>query len=528
MHSYYFVFSKVIIVVLILSLFSCGKKEGSSSSAATSSSQASCTPKRMAEFKSNDNQEEISKKIKFGLTDLLGTNTTLTASSFVSGVTPTRVPLLVVRVQYSNVTFQSNEATWANKIFGTGNGQLNEFLDETTYGKYQFNPVNESSGTSNNGVVTVTISENHPDTQGNSWTSHAYKAIKEADSSVNFAAYDNNSNGKLSVSELQVIFLVAGGESATGNNNPGGVWAMASSLYFDGNGDGLVDASTACTSSSSSQECNGVTLDSVSLLGLTSTGQNGFSQFGERQGSSSNSHDATIGVIAHELGHAYFDLPDLYCTSGVCEGIGNFGLMGAGSWGLKSSSEKAGETPVHFSAWSKENLSVCVPQTVGSGTNNLTLPAAYQSSTHASSCGIYKATTSTSGEYFLFENRSSGGYDQGLKYLILDGSGSSSIGSSYTGGLAVWHIKDILSSCNSQNNCQNQSPSMVDLEEANHGDLDEGSSRGRTTHLFYSGNNEIFNDTSDPSSKLYDCSSSGISVTNISSAGNSMTLTISK
>ena len=120
MHSYYFVFSKVIIVVLILSLFSCGKKEGSSSSAATSSSQASCTPKRMAEFKSNDNQKVIPKEINFGLTDFLGTNTTLTALSFVSGVTPTRVPLLVVRVQYSNVTFQSNEATWANKIFGTG------------------------------------------------------------------------------------------------------------------------------------------------------------------------------------------------------------------------------------------------------------------------------------------------------------------------------------------------------------------------------------------------------------------------
>ena len=40
--------------------------------------------------------------------------------------------------------------------------------------------------------------------------------------------------------------------------------------------------------------------------------QNGYSQFGERQGSSSsNTWDATIGVMAHELGHAYFQLPDL-------------------------------------------------------------------------------------------------------------------------------------------------------------------------------------------------------------------------
>ena len=155
-----------------------------------------------------------------------------------------------------------------------------------------------------------------------------------------------------------------------------------------------------------------MTLDNVSLMGRTDSayGQNGFSQFGERQGSSSsNNWDATIGVMAHELGHAYFDLPDLYDTSEVGAGIGYFGLMGGGSWGYKSSSEKAGATPIHLSAWSKEYISACVPQTVDSGTNNITLPAVYQSSIHAASCGIYKATTSTSGEYFLFENRSPGG-----------------------------------------------------------------------------------------------------------------------
>ena len=110
-----------------------------------------------------------------------------------------------------------------------------------------------------------------------------------------------------------------------------------------------------------------MTLDNVSLMGRTDSayGQNGFSQFGERHGSSSSdTWDATIGVMAHELGHAYFDLPDLYDTSAIGEGIGAFGLMGGGSWGKKSSSEKSGATPVHLSAWSKENISACVPQTV--------------------------------------------------------------------------------------------------------------------------------------------------------------------
>ena len=118
-----------------------------------------------------------------------------------------------------------------------------------------------------------------PNTQKNSWNSYAFTAITAADSSVNFASYDNDSNGKLSVSELQVIFLVAGGESATGLNTPGGVWAMATGLYFDPDGDGLIPInSPPCTVSS--EECNGVEMDNVRLLGLNSSGQNGYSQFG--------------------------------------------------------------------------------------------------------------------------------------------------------------------------------------------------------------------------------------------------------
>ncbi|SVE64133.1 uncharacterized protein METZ01_LOCUS516987, partial [marine metagenome] len=217
-----------------------------------------------------------------------------------------------------------------------------------------------------------------------------------------------------------------------------------------------------------------MTLDNVSLLDSDYYGQNGYSQFGELQGSSStDTWDATMGIIAHELGHAYFRLPDLYDTSNVGEGIGYFGLMGAGSWGRKSSSEKSGATPVHLSAWSKEKISACAPQTVNSGTNNLTLPAVYQSSIHSSSCGIYKATTSTSGEYFLFENRSPGGYDEGLYRTILWGDTNLVPGSIvyFNGGVAIWHVKDILSSCSGSNNCEAQSPKLVDLEEANDADL---------------------------------------------------------
>ena len=490
-HLRYFL---ILSVSLLLFLISCSKKKEESSS--TSSSPCyTTTPSDKGSCSSNS---------------------TLTAS--------TKVPLLLVRVQYNNACFSSNETTWANKIFGTSDGQMNNYLAETTYRKYQFTPVSESSGCTDDGVITVNIPEDHPNTQTNSWACYASAAISATDSSVDFAAYDTDDNGKLSVSELQVIFLVAGGESASSINSPGGVWAMATSLLCDANGDGIIEDESGE---------HGITLDSVRFLGLntSSYGQNGYSQFGERQGSSSsNTWDATIGVMAHELGHAYFMLPDLYDTrlSPINAGIGSFGLMGTGAWGYKSSTEDAGATPVHFSAWSKENISACVPQTVDNGTNSITLPAVYQSSIHASSCGIYKATTSTSGEYFLIENRSSGGYDQGLNGLLLDNSSIYAVGSSYSGGIAIWHVKDILSSCFSSNNCETQTPPLVDLEEASDADLDNALSQGRTTHLFYSSNSATFDNSSTPSSKLYDNSSYGMSVTSISTAGDNMTLTISK
>ena len=491
----YFGIAFLLLLLPILFLFSCSKKEKSSSSS-SSSSPSPCyttTPSDKGSCSSNS---------------------TLTAS--------TKVPLLLVRVQYNNACFSSDETTWANKMFGTSDGQMNHYLAETTYSKYQFAPVSESSGCTDDGVITVNIPEDHPNTQTNSWACYASAAISATDSSVDFAAYDTDDNGKLSVSELQVIFLVAGGESASSINSPGGVWAMATSLLCDANGDGIIEDESGE---------HGITLDSVRFLGENSStyGQNGYSQFGERHGSSSsNTWDATIGVMAHELGHAYFLLPDLYDPTYVGAGIGAFGLMGVGAWGRKLSDEDPGATPIHFSAWSKENISACVPQTVDNGTISITLPAVYQSSIHTSSCGIYKATTSTSGEYFLFENRSSGGYDQGLNGLLLDNSSIYAVGSSYSGGTAIWHVKDILSSCFASNNCQIQSPPLVDLEEANDADLDDALSQGRTTHLFYSSNSATFDNSSTPSSKLYDNSSYGMSVTSISAAGDNMTLTISK
>ena len=90
-----------------------------------------------------------------------------------------KIPLLVVRVQYSNATFQSSASTWSTKIFSADEGYLNHYLNETTYGKYQFSVASESEGCSNDGIVTVTMNEAHPNTQKNSYACYAEKAIRE-------------------------------------------------------------------------------------------------------------------------------------------------------------------------------------------------------------------------------------------------------------------------------------------------------------------------------------------------------------
>ena len=121
------------------------------------------------------------------------------------------------------------------------------------------------------------MARTHPNIQKEPLGCYAAEAITAADSYIDFSTYDTDSNGNLSTSELQVIFLVAGGESSGGYNIPGGVWGMNPSMYCDADGDGEVRFEAGESH---------MTLDNVNLLGSTSQGQNEYSQFGETDGSS--------------------------------------------------------------------------------------------------------------------------------------------------------------------------------------------------------------------------------------------------
>ncbi len=100
-----------------------------------------------------------------------------------------------------------------------------------------------------------------------------------------------------------------------------------------------------------------------------------------------------IGVFAHEFGHA-FGLPDLYDTSGRGQGVGNWCLMGGGSWGGDGQSP---DQPVHMSPWAKELLGWITPTDI---TGDLT-PASI--ATYEDHPDVYRLRISST-QYYLIDN----------------------------------------------------------------------------------------------------------------------------
>jgi M6 family metalloprotease-like protein len=253
-----------------------------------------------------------------------------------------------------------------------------------------------------------------------------------------------------------LTFIIAGYEDAfEGHHVTNGIWAHQ-----------------YCMTSSS----NVPTLDSVTLMGCANEGN--FALFGERHGVT-NSHDATIGIIAHELGHSAFHLPDLYNTANINSGgIGYFGLMGAGTWARQNNSEYPGNTPTHFSAWSKYYNGWVTPKTVSANTSTTLTQTA---SLNYDMIKIQINATS----YYLLENRNNAGYDKGL--YVLDGT--------FGGGIAIWKIDETkMTSYYFDNNIVNADTTNkgVDLVEARAGTIDSLGSGGDEDALYYQENVNYF------------------------------------
>ena len=79
---------------------------------------------------------------------------------------------------------------------------------------------------------------------------------------------------------------------------------------------------------------------------------------------STEPEDGRVGVFSHEFGHV-LGLPDLYDTSYRSEGVGNWCLMGGGSWG------GGGNKPTRMSCWCLSKLGWIKPINAKSGAYTL-------------------------------------------------------------------------------------------------------------------------------------------------------------
>jgi M6 family metalloprotease-like protein len=292
-------------------------------------------------------------------------------------------------------------------------------------------------------------------------------AIQQTGASINFGEYDMNGDGSVTNEEL-TIYVITTGEA--GEQGGAAVWGHHSKV--------------------GSVTCDGKTVEGEYSI-------------------AAEIHHNPVGCYAHELGHD-LGLPDLYDTDGGSEGIGNYGLMGGGSW--------CG--PTHMTAWEKTQLGWLTPIVAPvSGDYDI-----HDSETHAEAYLLWSDAHGDD-EYFLVENRWRGSsYDSRWGYS----------GYLPDQGIIIYHIDEVQArpwfNTGKNNVNADEAHKGVDVEcadfvtshviDADH--LDRSTNRGCTNDL-WDGTGYSFSDTSSPAKAIWNSGgASGISVSQLPAVGATM------
>lgn len=361
------------------------------------------------------------------------------------------VRVIVVLVQFSDLAMTPTPQHFEELFFSTGvmsKGSVREYFQEVSHGIIDIQ--GEVVGPY---TLPLTLAEYAHGASGigdvlpNARTM-ARHAAEAANPDVNFAPYDNDADNY-----VDAFIVIHAGPGAEVTGSPGHIWSHKWVL------------------SGGAYNADGTKIYAYLTV----------------------PDDAKIGVCCHELGHLLFGWPDLYDSDYSSEGVGNWCLMGGGSWNDR------GETPAHASAWCKANQGWV---TVQQPTTNATINISDVKNSHT----VYRLwKDGASGkEYFLVENRQKTDFDQ-----YLPGS-----------GLLIWHIDEAISSNSDENHFK------VALEQADGlKNLENGDNRGDAGDP-YPGtkNNTSFNSTSTPSSKSYGGVDTCVAVNKIGASGPIMTV----
>jgi len=285
------------------------------------------------------------------------------------------IPTLVVVMNWDNYS-EDDASLWYNKFFNPNVNSVNQWFNEAMQGSLQISPVTESSGTANDGIIMVKMGKNHP----GGYSSQTFRDVEiknaitsaEVVNNVDFKALDLDDNGALNIKELQIIFIVAGDEQSGGGAIDHSIWAQqwAFPIWSAPKVDGII-----------------VMQSSYSPL-MAGT----YARFGANHGN----HKATIGIIAHEMGHSMLNLRDYYDNGGGA-GLGWYDIMSGGSWAQKSGDLYAGATPTLYSAFNRIDTGIDVNLNEVNASQTLTI--------ECSSNQFIKLVTKKANEYFLLECR---------------------------------------------------------------------------------------------------------------------------
>jgi len=272
-------------------------------------------------------------------------------------------------------------ADYHDMIFSVGTfptGSMNDYYREVSYGQFSVTGLASGWTTSTNTYA----SYENPDGSQDAGTAQLMlkDAIAQLDPVLDFSQFDNDGPDGVPNSGdddglVDALFFVhaGAGEESTGNANDiwSHAWAVSGGVLTD---DGVY-----------------VYRYSVEPEEMT------------------DGSLMTMGVFAHEYGHV-LGLPDLYDTDYSSSGIGEWGLMSAGSWSHRDG-DRAGSCPTHMTAWCKSQMGWLTPTVINSETLNVVVTPV---ETGAVAYKVYRLGQTGGDEYFLVENRRTLGFDEGL------------------------------------------------------------------------------------------------------------------
>ncbi len=300
--------------------------------------------------------------------------------------------LICILMAFKDKPFTKTQSDFNNLFnqvgYNTGGatGSVKDYYLENSWGQFDltvdvFGPYTASQNMSYYGGNDASGNDQNP-------RALVTEAINAADAAANYANYDNDNDG--TVDGVYVIYAGYGEEAGASAD---AIWAHAWSI-------------------------TPVTKDGKTI--------SRYSCSAELRGNSGTTITA-IGVICHEFGHVlgapdYYDTN--YSTGGQFEGTGKWDMMASGSW------NNNGVTPAHHNAYTKVKIYGWATATVLSSATNVTVKPVKDNKS------FYQINSTTSGEYWIMENRQQVGFD-----AYVPGH-----------GLVIYHVHKDIATASSSNN----------------------------------------------------------------------------